>query len=220
MTVQCLSRVVIGVSSTGALQEYQQTTSGENYAATLANHNAAWHKLCAVYGHDMPRTNMDRIEDVLTLVEVYQGGHNKTGKKYLQQLDSTGFTHTTIPYHVAEPIIGTAARAIDRLDALLCESEGTKVGVNFTGGGVRYPASGQARREGAGGPACTICKRPGHVANDCLVFMEREGVCKRWFMHDVMHKWEKGCEYENCKYKHARRLHAPRRHPRVHLLQQ
>ena len=59
-----------------------------------------------------------RIEDVLTLVEAYQG-HKKTRRKYLQKLDSTGFTDTTIPYHVAEPIIGTAARAIDRLDALL-----------------------------------------------------------------------------------------------------
>ena len=42
------------------------------------------------------------------------------------------------------------------------------------------------------------------MAKGCLVFMESEGVCKRWFMHDVMHKWEKGCEYQNCKYKHAR----------------
>ena len=116
---------------------------------------------------------------VLALVEIYQGGHNKTRKKYLQPLDSTGFTHTTIPFNVAEPIIGTAARAIDRLDALLGESEGTKVGVNFTGGtgstggGLRYPATAQ-QRQGSGGPACTICKRPGHVAKDCLVCMERE----------------------------------------------
>ena len=71
MTVQCLSRVVIGASSTAALQVYQQTGSGDNYAATLATHNVAWQKLCAVYGHDMPRTNMDRIEDVRKLVEAY-----------------------------------------------------------------------------------------------------------------------------------------------------
>ena len=51
--------------------------------------------------------------------------------------------------------------------------------------------------------------RPGHVAKDCLVFMERDGVCKRWFMHDVMHKWEKGCEYENCRYNHARLTTTP-----------
>ena len=38
-----------------------------------------------------------------------------------------------IPYHVVEPIIGEAARAIDRLDALLGESEGAKANVNFTG---------------------------------------------------------------------------------------
>ena len=47
------------------------------------------------------------------------------------------------------------------------------------------------------------------MAKDCLVFMEREGVCKRWFMHDVMHKWEKGCQYERCKYKHARPTTTP-----------
>ena len=110
MTVQCLSRVVIGASSAAALQTYQQTGPGGNYAATLATHDLAWQKLCAVYGHDMPRTNMDRIEDVLKLVETYQG-HNKTRRKYLQTLGSTGFTDTTIPCHVAEPIIGTAYAA-------------------------------------------------------------------------------------------------------------
>ena len=40
-----------------------------------------------------------------------------------------------------------------------------------------------------------------HVAKDWLVFMEREGVSKRWFMHDCMHAWKKGCGYPNCKYK-------------------
>ena len=80
MTVQCLSRVVIGASSTAALKVYQQTGAGDNYAATLATHNVAWQKLSAVYGHDMPRTNMDRIEDILRLVEAYQGG-NKTRRK-------------------------------------------------------------------------------------------------------------------------------------------
>ena len=79
-------------------------------------HNMAWRKLCAVYGHDMPMTNMDRIEDILQLLESYQG-HNKTRRKYLQKLGDTGFSNTTIPCHVAEPIIGTAARTIDRLDA-------------------------------------------------------------------------------------------------------
>ena len=41
-----------------------------------------------------------------------------------------------------------------------------------------------------------ICKRQGHVAKDCLVFMEREGVCKR-------------CEYPNYKYKHERPTKTP-----------
>ena len=51
-----------------------RSDSGGNCAATLATHNVAWRKLCAVYGHDMPRTNTDinRIEDVLKLVEAYQ----------------------------------------------------------------------------------------------------------------------------------------------------
>ena len=53
----------------------------------------------------MAKTNMDRIEDILKLVESYQG-HNKTRRKYLQKLGDTGFSDTTIPYHVAEPIIG------------------------------------------------------------------------------------------------------------------
>ena len=115
----------------------------------------------------------------------------------------------TIPYHVAEPIIGAAAREIDRLNALLGESVGAKSSVNFTGDGLRYHVSAQARRDGKGGLACTVCKRPGHVAKDCLVFMETEGVRKRWFMHDCMHKWEKGCEYPNCKYKHDRPTKTP-----------
>ena len=161
---------------------------------------------------------MDRIEDILKLVESYQG-HNKTRTKYLQKLGDTGFSDTTIPYHVAEPIIGTAARAIDRLNMLLGESKGAKVSVNFTGDGLCYPVSAQARCDGTGGPACTICKRPGHVAKDCLVFMEREGVCKRWFMHDVMHKWEKGCEYPNCKYKHERPTNTPEDGPAAATVQ-
>ena len=102
----------IGASSAAALQTYQQTGSGGNYAATLATHNVAWQKVCARYGHDMPRTNMYRIEDLLKLVEACQG-HNKTRRKYLQKLGTTGFSDTTMPYHVSEPIVGTAARAID-----------------------------------------------------------------------------------------------------------
>ena len=43
--------------------------------------------------------------------------------------------------------------------------------------------------------------------------MEREGVCKRWFMHDIMHKWEKGCDFPNCKYKHARPTTTPEHAP-------
>ena len=91
----------------------------------------AWRKLCAVYGHNMPQTDMDRIEDILKMVEQYQG-HNKTRKKYLQRLFSTGHSDTTVPYDMAEPIIGTAARAIGRLDAVLGESKWKTVGVNIT----------------------------------------------------------------------------------------
>ena len=92
LTVKCLSRVVIGAQSTTALKDYKNTKPGGNYAATIATHNMAWRKLCAVYGHNMPQTDMDRIGDVLKLVELYQG-HNKTKNKYLQRLDSTGFRH-------------------------------------------------------------------------------------------------------------------------------
>ena len=37
--------------------------------------------------------------------------------------------------------------------------------------------------------------------------------CKRWFMHDCMHKWEKGSEYPNCKYKHERPTKTPEEAP-------
>ena len=74
MTVKCLSKVVIGVNSAKTtLTEYEKTKPGANYAATTAVHNMAWRKLCAVYGHDMPKTHMDRIKDLLRLVEAYQG---------------------------------------------------------------------------------------------------------------------------------------------------
>ena len=43
--------------------------------------------------------------------------------------------------------------------------------------------------------------------------MEKEGVCKRWFMHDCMHKWEKGCKYPNCKYKHNKPTNPPEEAP-------
>ena len=124
---------------------------------------------------------------------------------------------------MAEPIIGTAASAIDRLDALLGDSEGTGDNVNLTntgGDGKRYHASAQERREGKGGLACTVCtvcSKPGHVhvAKDCLVFMEMEGVCKRWFMHDVMHsvKWEGMRISKPLTHEHTS-TKGPRRHPR------
>ena len=61
MTVRCLSRVVIKANSTAVLRIrfYQQTGPGGNYATPLATHYVAWCKLCAVYGHAMPKTNMD-----------------------------------------------------------------------------------------------------------------------------------------------------------------
>ena len=212
LTVKCLSRVVIGAQSTTALKIYKNTMAGGNYAATIATHNMAWRKLCAVYGHNMPQTDTDRIEDILKLVEQYQG-HKKTRKKYLQSLVSTGYSDTTVPYDMAEPIIGTAARAIDRLDALLGESKVKPVAVNTTrtGTGQQTAATGHS-----GGAVCKICAKPGHVARDCLSFMERKGVCKRWFMHGCLGKWGKGCEFENCRYKHERSDEEPEEEP-VHV---
>ena len=97
MTVRCLSRAVIGANSTAALNVYQQAGPGVNYAATLATHDVAWRNLCAVhvYGHAMPKTDMDRTEDILKLVESYQG-HNKTRRKYLETLGDTGFSNTVV----------------------------------------------------------------------------------------------------------------------------
>ena len=45
--------------------------------------------------------------------------------------------------------------------------------------------------------------------------MERKGVCKRWFMHACLGKWEKGCGYENCRYKHERPSEEPEEDPTV-----
>ena len=64
MPMKCLSRVVIGAHSTAALTIYQHAGPGGKYATTLATHTVAWRKLCAVYGYGMPKTNMDRIEDI------------------------------------------------------------------------------------------------------------------------------------------------------------
>ena len=69
-------------------------------------------------------------------------------------------SNMTMPYHAAEPIIGTTVRAIDRLEVLFGESK-EKVGhANLSL--HRHDMMEQ------GGPACMICKRPGHVAKDCL----------------------------------------------------
>ena len=46
-----ISRVVVGAQSTTALKNYENTKPGGNYTATVATHNLAWRKLCAVYGH-------------------------------------------------------------------------------------------------------------------------------------------------------------------------
>ena len=51
------------------------------------------------------------------------------------------------------------------------------------------------------------------MARHCLSFMERKGVCKRWFMHDCLGKWGKGCEFQNCRYKHERPPEEPEEDP-------
>ena len=61
------------------------------------SHNMVWRKLCTLYGHEMPQTDMARTEVILKLVEIYQG-HNTTRRKFLLKLDSTGYSDTTIPY--------------------------------------------------------------------------------------------------------------------------
>ena len=72
-----------------------------------------------------------------------------------------------------------------------------------------------------GGTVCKICAKPGHVARDCLTFMEGKGVCKRWFMHEYMGKWKNGCECENCRkcrYTHETPSEEPEEDPTPRLL--
>ena len=56
---------------------------------------------------------------------------------------------------------------------------------------------------------CAICEKPGHNARDCLVFMQREGVCGHWFMHHIG-TYKSGCNFgDSCRKKHERPSREP-----------
>ena len=51
---------------------------------------------------------------------------------------------------------------------------------------------------------CALCEKPRHDARDCLVFMQREGVCGHWFMHHIG-KYRSGCTFgDSCRKNHER----------------
>ena len=117
MVVECNSRICVQGLDTGAADvEYRSTGPGLNYAETQANENRAWAQLCRVHGHAQPKTNFDRIEQLLALCEQYQG-HTKTKRALLKVLHGKGLSITRVPYGVALPIIGAAAAFEDEINA-------------------------------------------------------------------------------------------------------
>ena len=61
---------------------------------------------------------------------------------------------------------------------------------------------------------CPICNKAGHVARDCLIFMQNEGTCGHWFMHSIG-RYKTGCRYgDACTKRHARPEKDPEVSPR------
>ena len=114
-------------------------------------------------------------------------------------------TFTNVPFSVAAPIIGAAAVFEDEISAQMgptVNEKRTETAVMAVG------ANGDPERNtkmGAGAvETCAICEKPGHNARDCLVFMQREGVCGHWSMHHIG-KYRSGCNYgDSCRKKHER----------------
>ena len=77
-------------------------------------------KLCLASGSTHPRTHKQRISALLKIIEAQQG-HSHSTKKYLQQLQRTGQTHTSVEYNVAIGIIRVVAQEVDGLAALMDE---------------------------------------------------------------------------------------------------
>ena len=194
---------LVDESNFQADKEYEDVGPGGTITKTIVAHELAWQNLCVAYGSTHPRTHKQRISALLKIIEAQQG-HNHSTKTYLQQLQRTGQTHTSVEYNVAIGIIRVVAQEVDELAALMDEYSSdakTSDGDNENGG-----TSGQDVSVNmiiAPGN-CKICNRPGHKARDCLDFLTRSGVCWFWFMNHIG-KNEEGCRKgKDCPRTHER----------------
>ena len=203
MVIEVNSRMrVQDFDTDAAYMTYMATKSGDSYADASSNEERAWRQLCRVHGNTQPRTDFDRVQFMLTLCATYQG-HNKTKRALLKALREKGILITNVPFSVAAPIIGAAAVFEDEIGAQMGatgtdkQNETKVMTVGTTGERERKMGATDVE-------TCAICEKPGHNARDCLVFMQREGVCGHWFMHHIG-KYRSGCTFgDSCRKKHQR----------------
>ena len=114
MIIKCNARICIqGMDTDTAERDYKATKPGANYAETQTNEERAWTQLC---GNATPTTKYHRIEFLLMMCAKYQG-HSKTKRTLLKALHNKGITLTNVPFSVAIPIIGAAAKCEDEINA-------------------------------------------------------------------------------------------------------
>ena len=204
MVVECNSRISVqGLDTAAAEVEYSKTKPGENFAETRTNEARAWAQLCRVHGNARPKTDYNRIEFLLALCEQYQG-HSKTKRALLKELHKEGTCLTNALFNVAVPIMETAAKFEDELNAQMSAGKLSTAAVNTVCADVKREAHKDKVGARKGLETCKICDKPGHNARDCLQFMLREGTCGHWFMHSIG-IYNTGCSYgRTCKKKHDR----------------
>ena len=173
MAIEWNARICMqGMDTNAAAREYLSTKLGNNYAETKTNEERAWVTLCRVHGNITPRTEYNRIEFLLALCAKYQG-HTKTKRTLLKELHRKGVTLTNVPFSVAVPIIGAAAKLEDEINAQMATGVAADVAVNTVGAAtqrnVRNNDNGKSKMGAVEGvAACKICSKPGHNARDCL----------------------------------------------------
>ena len=173
MVIECNSRInVQGLDTVTAELEYRKTKPGSNFAETKTNEERAWAQLCRVHGNDKPKTDYNRIEFLLALCEQYQG-HSTTKRVLLKELHRKGTCLTNTLFKMAVPIMETAAKFEDELNAQMGTGKLPTATVNTVGADAKR--EGRKEKVGArkGPETCKICENPGHNARDCLQFMLR-----------------------------------------------
>ena len=202
MIIKCNARICIqGMDTDTAERDYKATKPGANYAETQTNEERAWTQLCRVHGNATPTTKYHRVEFLLMMCAKYQG-HSKTKRTLLKALHNKGITLTSVPFSVAIPIIGGAARFEDEINAQMDTGVVSPAAVNTVGATEKRAEQEATRGAGTGVETCNICDKPGHNARDCLLSMHREGTCGHWFMHSIGN-YRIGCTYGHaCKNKH------------------